>query len=168
MWLSYMFLWFHWISGFTLWSNIGKWRDRYKVISLLIRCNVGNFFSAFKVLYRLDSYTLNQTTYNPNDLQKNSARWGQYVLQGQGKRLYSAIYFHCFVWPCPKNQMDKQDTYGVWTGWSSQQAWAVDAVACCSAFMFEFKILLLFCAGVEARPIEAQQETATLKSRMLI
>lgn len=163
MWLNYMFPWFHWISSFALWSNIDKWKNWYKAIS----CN-WNFSSLLKILRSLGFYTLYKTTYSPNDLQKNSARWGHCALQGQGKRLYSAICSHCFVWPFPLNQMGKRGTYGVWTGRGSQQAWAVDSVACCCAFMFEFQILLLICVGAEARPIEAQQGAATLKSRMLI
>ena len=48
--------------------------------------------------------------------------------------------------------MDKQGTYGIWSGWASRQAWAVDFEACCCAFMFKFEILLLICAGQRPGP----------------
>lgn len=149
MWLNYMFPWFRRISGFALWSNIEKWKNWYKQIS----CNFGTFPPFLKLCIAW-AFILYIKLFITQMIYRKTLQ-GEVIVHFEARvKDYSAICFHCFVWPLPLNQMDKQGTYGVWTGWGSQQACAVDSVACCCAFMFNFKILVLICAGAEARPME--------------
>lgn len=95
---------------FCLCSNIGKWKNCYKVISLLISYHFGTFlpFLELCIAWAFILYIkllITQMIYRKT-LQ------GEVTVYFKARAKVCSPICLCFVWPCPLSQMDKQGTYG--------------------------------------------------------